>query len=85
MDGISQLKTYRNSKMPKLSQADLAKELGVSRLTVTRWESGKRKIDPTLVPVVSEKTGIPAKELRPDIVENHLKVYGEASEPEGVQ
>jgi transcriptional regulator with XRE-family HTH domain len=32
----------------KLSQAQLARELGVSRAAVSRWESGKRSIDSIL-------------------------------------
>lgn len=80
MHAISPLKTFRQKHEPKLSQAALAAQLGVTRLTVTRWESGARKIDPDLVPLVAEKTGIPAKELRPDIVEKHLEIYGEAAQ-----
>jgi transcriptional regulator with XRE-family HTH domain len=62
------LRTYRTSKTPKQSQADLANILGVSRLTVLRWENGDRKIDESLLSTVAERTGIPAKELRPDLV-----------------
>jgi DNA-binding transcriptional regulator YiaG len=32
----------------QLTQAELARELGVSRAAVSRWESGKRKIDSIL-------------------------------------
>lgn len=80
MHAESPLRAYRKSQDPKLSQAALADKLGVTRLTVTRWESGARKIDPDLVPLVAERTGIPAKELRPDIVEKHLEIYGEAAQ-----
>jgi transcriptional regulator with XRE-family HTH domain len=80
MHAISPLRTYRQSQQPKLSQEALAQRLGVTRLTVTRWESGARKIDPGLVPLVAEKTGIPAKDLRPDIVEKHLEIYGGAAQ-----
>lgn len=31
-----------------LTQAQLAKQLGVARNTVTRWETGARKIAPTV-------------------------------------
>lgn len=47
----------------------MAQQLGVSRLTVLRWESGIRKIDESKVSNVAKITGIPAKELRPDLVE----------------
>ena len=69
MHAISPLRTYRQSQEPKLSQEALAHKLGVTRLTVTRWESGARKINLSLVPLIAERTGIPAKELRPDLAE----------------
>lgn len=78
MAEIHPLRTYRKSHNPVLSQADLARALGVSRLTVTRWETGERKIGPSKIPVVTKKTGIPAKELRPDLIEEHEKLFGEA-------
>lgn len=70
------LRTYRTSKSPKQSQADLADILGVSRLTVLRWENGDRKINESLLSAVSKKTGIPAKELRPDLVERLEQLVG---------
>jgi len=78
MNEAHPLKTYRKSHVPALSQAELARELGVSRLTVTRWETGERKIGPSLIPTVAEKTGIPAKELRPDLIEKHEEIFGGA-------
>jgi transcriptional regulator with XRE-family HTH domain len=63
------LKAYREAQSPPLSQAALAKQLGVDRVTVARWEIGKRRIDTSSLPEISAKTGIPAKELRPDIAE----------------
>lgn len=80
MQDVSPLRAYRYNQKPKLSQEALADRLGVTRLTVTRWESGARKIKPDLVPLIAEKTGIPAKELRPDIVEKHLEIYGEPAQ-----
>ena len=61
------LKTYRADR--DLTQDALAKELGVSSITVSRWETGARKIDTDLLPTVSEKTGIPKRKLRPDLSE----------------
>lgn len=61
------LKSYRRSQNPKLSQAQLAARLGVARLTLTRWESGKQRIDQNLVPSIAEKTGISPADLRPDL------------------
>lgn len=50
------------------TQADLAREWEVDRVTVNRWKKGKRKIAPRLVPLVSRTTGIPIAELRPDLL-----------------
>lgn len=77
MQGIHPLKVYRETQTPRLSQAGLASKLGVARLTVLRWETGERKINRPLVSRVAERTGIPAKELRPDLIEEHEKLFGE--------
>lgn len=69
MQATHPLKSYRENQTPKLSQAALAEKLGVDRITVVRWETGIRKIDETKLLDVSSKTGIPRKELRPDLVE----------------
>lgn len=61
------MKQYRAER--GLTQTALAKELGVSSITVSRWETGARLIDRPLVPVISEKTGIAPKDLRPDLAE----------------
>jgi transcriptional regulator with XRE-family HTH domain len=78
MQDIHPLRAYRATQTPKLSQAELAAKLGVARLTVHRWETGERKIGPSLIPNVTEITGIPARELRPDLIEEHEKLFGEA-------
>lgn len=61
------LKAYREDH--QLSKAELARLLGVSRSIAHRWESGERKIGPDSLATVSEKTGIPKRELRPDLAE----------------
>lgn len=61
------LQVYRESFDPHMKQAELARKLEVARITVKRWETGARKIDAELAPSVSEKTGIPVAELRPDL------------------
>ena len=61
------LKAYRFKH--ELSQAALADQLGVSRHTVIRWETGDRKVDRSKLAYVSQITGIPAKDLRPDLAE----------------
>lgn len=63
------LKSFRERQDPPLSQGDLATLLGVQRATVWRWEAGARKIEDDKLTMVSEKTGIPPGELRPDLAE----------------
>jgi transcriptional regulator with XRE-family HTH domain len=60
----------------KLSQSELARLLGETRPNVNRWEAGTRKISRDKLPSVSQKTGIPAKELRPDLIEELEKLLG---------
>lgn len=79
MEAKHPLQEYRESFNPPLKRAALAKALGVARVTVKRWETGDRNIDPELVPSVSEKTGIPREKLRPDLVEKHEKLFGSAA------
>lgn len=52
-----------------MTRDQLADFLGVERPTVWRWETGERKIDEKKLSLVSEKTGIPARVLRPDLAE----------------
>ena len=59
------LKLYRDEK--GLTQTALAKELGVTDVAVSRWETRRRKIDGKLLAAISLKTGIPKSELRPDL------------------
>lgn len=49
------------------TQADLATDFKVAEMTVSRWETGDRKIGVKSLPSISEKTGIPREKLRPDI------------------
>jgi transcriptional regulator with XRE-family HTH domain len=76
---VHPLRAYRERQQPPLSRAQLADRLGVGRPTLFRWESGARKIEPDRLPKITEATGIPAKELRPDLYEQSEKLFGEAS------
>jgi transcriptional regulator with XRE-family HTH domain len=67
MVAISPIAAFRMGR--NLTQAALGQMLGVSRETIARWETGARRIDPELVPLVSKRTGIPKGVLRPDLAE----------------
>lgn len=64
---VPPLRDYRDAA--KLTQRGLAERLGVSRTTVARWELGIRKPDRDLLQRIAAETGIPVKELRPDLAE----------------
>ena len=61
------LKAFRERHNPPLSQSDLADKFGVSRVTVTRWESGSRQPNRDVLPTVLRITGLPLSEIRPDL------------------
>lgn len=60
---LPELAEYRERQNPPLTRSALADKIGVSRATISRWESGKRSVDKPFVPVVSELTGVPVLEL----------------------
>jgi transcriptional regulator with XRE-family HTH domain len=64
MDKVHPLVAYR--KQRGLTQKGLAAHLDVTRETVARWETGRR-IDGTLLPKISDRTGIPRGVLRPHL------------------
>ena len=47
--------------------AEVAQKLGVTLAMWSRWENGKRSIPANRVNDISELTGIPPHELRPDV------------------
>jgi transcriptional regulator with XRE-family HTH domain len=69
MDQLHPLKAFRERQTPPLSQQQLADLIGVSRVCVTRWESGERKPAPEDLPRITAETGIEAAALRPDLAE----------------
>lgn len=63
------LRAYRLSKKPRLSQQELADVLGFDRVTINRWETGKRLPAEDALKIISKKIGIAASDLRPDLAE----------------
>lgn len=74
-EGAHPLTKWRAAR--QMSMEELATLVGVTRNAVCRWESGARKISERLIAKVIKSTGIPGKELRPDI---YKLLYGEAAE-----
>ena len=52
--------------------------LGVGKVEMWRWETGKRRIPPEKVPAIEAITGVPRELLRPDV----YRAVSRASAPE---
>jgi len=64
------LKTWRkNHPSGFMSQARFAALIGVSEAEVSRYEQGLRSMPAERAVLISDLTGIPRHELRPDIFE----------------
>jgi transcriptional regulator with XRE-family HTH domain len=59
-----------------MTPAQYARFLDETPSNVHRWETGARKIGQGKLPKIAEKTGVPARELRPDLAE----MFGGAAE-----
>lgn len=77
MNEIHPIRAYRERQEPPLSQGQFADRIGVTRFTVMRWEGGS-PINEGKVAAVSREIGVPAKQLRPDLVEKHEEIFGVA-------
>jgi transcriptional regulator with XRE-family HTH domain len=58
---LAELARYRARR--KLTTQALAEEMGVSRITVWRWENGKRRPDKSYALRLAEMTGVPVLEI----------------------
>lgn len=67
MDPIHPLRAYREKQSPPLTQEQLAEQLGTSKASVSRWETGERKPEPEELLNIAAKTGIAPSALRPDL------------------
>ena len=63
MDTVHPIRAYRHAQGLTLEQ--LGATFGVDKSTVKRWEMGN--IPAERVPSIVEKTGIPHRDLRPDL------------------
>jgi transcriptional regulator with XRE-family HTH domain len=57
------LRRFRENQTPPLNQEQLAGLLGVTKATISRWESGERFPDREHWPLIREVTGIGTDEL----------------------
>lgn len=61
-------KTIRDARIAKkMTQAELAQAMGVSKSAISLWEKGTRMVGaPEQVKRLSEILGLPRKRIRPD-------------------
>lgn len=62
---MNALGTYRFER--RLSQMDVARVLKTSKATISRYESGIRRIPVDVAKRIHAEFGIPLNEIRPDI------------------
>lgn len=67
LSDMDTLKTWREAN--DLTIPEAAVKVGSARATWWRWENGVRPVGIDSLKRVSSVTGIPASELRPDLVE----------------
>jgi transcriptional regulator with XRE-family HTH domain len=67
MSALHPLMKFRLDQRPPMTQAELARRLGVSRSCINRIEGGTRQIGIELLPKAAKETGLPPAVLRPDL------------------
>lgn len=75
---VHPLRAFRDTA--KMTLADVGKRLGVHKTTVLRWEEGKIPAERALA--ISEATGIPMVELRPDLYARTHTTQSDTSFPQ---
>jgi transcriptional regulator with XRE-family HTH domain len=73
------IKAYRLSQTPRLTLKGLGDQVSRSKATISKIENNLQLPSPKLAKALSEITGVPAKELRPDLAEL-LELNAEAAE-----
>ena len=68
------IKAYRLAAGLKVRE--LAEKWGTSFATLSRIENGTQRVPEKLLPVISREVGVPAKDLRPDLVERSEQLSG---------
>lgn len=61
------VRAYRLRQTPPLKLGDLARRIGTTTANLSRIETGKQALSDALLPKIVAETGIPARELRPDL------------------
>lgn len=66
---VHPIRVWRTSQKPKVTLEKLAKRLRTSEANLSRIETHKQPVTDDLLRLVVAATGVPARELRPDLAE----------------
>lgn len=66
-DSVHPVRAYREAQLPKLPLEALAGDVGVTKATLSRIETGAMSLSDKLAKRISDRTGIPMRVLRPDL------------------
>lgn len=61
------VRAFRLEQNPPLTLEDLAERIGTTKANLSRIETRKQELCVQLLPRVVAETGIPARQLRPDL------------------
>lgn len=67
MTDLHPLMKFRLNQTPPMTQATLARKMGVTRSCINRIENGDRRIGIELLPRAVKATGLAPAALRPDL------------------
>lgn len=63
MNDLHPLQAFRESRVPPMSRKALADKIGVTDVSIWRWEKRERKPDRDLLEKINQVTGIPVAAL----------------------
>lgn len=66
-DSIHPIRQYRHKQTPPLPLRTLAAQVGITKVSLSRIETGKQEPSPELWQRLSQETGIPMRELCPKL------------------
>jgi transcriptional regulator with XRE-family HTH domain len=66
-DSTHPVRLYRKAQSPPLALSDLAGDIGVTKATLSRIETGKMPLSVGLATKLRKRTGIPMSVLCPDL------------------
>lgn len=66
-DSMHPIRKYRRAQTPRMPLRQLAADVGISKVSLSRIETGKQALTPELAMKFAVRTGIPARVLCPEL------------------